>query len=194
MSQETMRAILWELGEQISRIHSIRPQDLGEGELLFENDVDEFFPREAEFLTLGGEAGLDRRALERAFRFVEAMEGSAEPSSMRLTHNDLRACHVLVHDGHLSGLIDFGQVSIASPVNELAKWAYWEEPSLPLAWLQEGYGDKSIFNETYPERLAAYRIVNALWVLRWYALTGYGEGVSRAAASIARYLSAIGPR
>jgi hypothetical protein len=98
---------------------------------------------------------------------------------------------VLVHEGRLSGLIDFGQVSMDSPINEFAKWAYWEEPDLPVAWLREGYGDKSLFAAGYDELFRAHRIANALWALRWYALTGYAAGVARAAARAARYLAEI---
>jgi aminoglycoside phosphotransferase (APT) family kinase protein len=110
----------------------------------------------------------------------------------RLTHNDFRACHVLVHEGRLSGLIDLGQVSMDTPVNDLAKWSYWEEPQLPARWLREGYGDQSLFGDGYDERFAALRLANALWVLRWYALTGYPEGAARAAGRIADYLAEPG--
>ena len=192
LPRETLRAVVRELGEQISRMHTIGPGDLGEAARFFEDETDDFLAMEAEFVELGGDAGLDRRALQRAFRFFEAATMRHGPPPRRLTHNDFRACHVLVHEGRLSGLIDFGEVSMDSPINEFAKWAYWEEPALPVAWLQEGYGDKSLFDADYAELFQAFRIANALWVLRWYALTGYAAGVDRAAASIARYLGEIG--
>jgi len=79
-----------------------------------------------------------------------------------------------------------------SPVNEFAKWDYWESPALPVAWLQEGYSDKSLFDDGYVELLRAFRIANALWVLRWYSLTGYAAGVDRAATSLTGYLGEVG--
>jgi len=188
LPRETLRAVVRELGEQISRMHTIGPGDLGEAVQSFENDTDDFLATEAEFVELGANAGLDRQALERAFRFFETVTAAHGPLPRRLTHNDLRACHVLVHEGRLSGVIDFGQVSMDSPVNEFAKWDYWEEPTLPVAWLQEGYGDKGLFDAGHAELFQAFRIANALWVLRWYALTGYAAGVSRAAATLTRYL------
>jgi Ser/Thr protein kinase RdoA (MazF antagonist) len=189
---EVLRSVVRELGEQISRMHTIGPGDLGEAVRFFENDTDDFLATEAEFVELGGNAGLDRRALERAFRFFEAVTTRHGPQLRRVTHNDLRACHVLVHEERLSGVIDFGQVSMDSPINEFAKWDYWESPALPVAWLQEGYSDKGLFGEDYGEVFQAFRIANALWVLRWYSLTGYAAGVSRAAASLAAYLAEIG--
>jgi Ser/Thr protein kinase RdoA (MazF antagonist) len=192
LPRETLHAVVRELGEQLSRMHSIGLGELGLAARFFENDTDDFLTMQAEFVELGANAGLDRRALERAFSFFEAAMTRYGPPPRRLTHNDLRACHVLVHEGRLSGLIDFGQVSMDSPVNEFAKWAYWEDPALPVDWLQEGYGDKRLFEENYVELFRAFRIANALWVLRWYALTGYAGGVDRAATSITRYLAEIG--
>jgi Ser/Thr protein kinase RdoA (MazF antagonist) len=192
LPRETLHAVVCELGEQLSRMHTIGPGDLGEAVRFFEHDTDDFLAKEAEFVELAANAGLDRRALQRAFRLFETATTGDGPPPRRLTHNDLRACHVLVHEGRLSGIIDFGQVSMDSPINEFAKWDYWEDPALPVAWLQEGYNDKSLFEADYIEVFQAFRIANALWVLRWYALTGYAEGVDRAAASIARYLTEVG--
>lgn len=192
LPRETLRGIVRELGEQLSRMHSIDADDLGEARRFFENDTDDFLAMEAEFVRLGGEAGLDERALDRAFPFYEQAMARREPLTRRLTHNDIRACHVLAHEGRLSGIIDFGQVSIDSPINEFAKWDYWEAPVLPVDWLQEGYSDSSLFDEAYGERFQALRIANALWVLRWYALTGYATGVRRAAAAIEGYLAELG--
>jgi Ser/Thr protein kinase RdoA (MazF antagonist) len=189
---DTLRAVVRELGEQIARMHSLGSDDLGEAARFFESDTDDFLAMEPEFVRLGGAAGLDRRALARGFRYFEAATTRRGPPSRRLTHNDLRACHVLVHEGRLSGVIDFGQVSMDSPVNEFAKWAYWEEPALPVAWLQEGYSEQRLFDAGYAELFRAFRIANALWVLRWYALTGYAAGVDRAAARLTGYLAEIG--
>jgi Ser/Thr protein kinase RdoA (MazF antagonist) len=188
----TLQSVVRELGEQISRMHSIGLDDLGAAARFFENDTDDFLAIEPEFVGLGVAAGLDRRGLERGFRFFEtAMRGPA-PLTRRLTHNDLRACHVLIHRGRLSGLIDFGQVSMDTPINEFAKWDYWEAPDLPVAWLREGYGDQGLFGDQYVERFQALRIANALWALRWYALTGYDAGVVRAASRLAGYLAQVG--
>ena len=191
LPRETLRAIVRELGEQISRMHAIGLDDLGPAASYFENDTDDFLSVEVEFVQLGSEGGLNPAALERAFRFFETAMARPEPLTRRLTHNDFRACHVLVHEGRLSGLIDFGQVSMDSPVNEFAKWDYWEAPTLPIAWLREGYGHQTLFDEAFASRFSALRIANALWVLRWYAITGFEAGVERAAAAIERYIAEL---
>jgi aminoglycoside phosphotransferase (APT) family kinase protein len=190
LPQATLRSIVRGVGEQLSRMHTIGPGELGDGAGFFANDTDDFLGAEAEFVARGAAAGLDPRALERAFRvFERAMNG---PQRRVLTHNDIRACHVLVHDGRLSGIIDFGQVSMDTPINEFGKWDYWEAPALPVAWLREGYADKTLFDDAFDARFRALRFANALWALRWYALTGYAAGVQRAAAAIDVYLAELG--
>ena len=190
LPQETLRAVVRELGEQLSRMHSVDAGDLGEAVRFFADDTDDFAATGEEFLRLGAAAGLDAAALGRAMDRVA--QATRDPPRRALTHNDLRACHVLVHEGRLSGLIDFGQVSLDSAINEFGKWDYWEAPQLPAAWLQEGYADKRLFDAAYPELFAAYRLANALWVLRWYALTGYAAGVARAANRIEAYMAELG--
>ena len=192
LPRETLRSVVRELGEQIGRMHSIGLDDLGDAWRFFENDTDDFLSLEAEFATLGEAAGLDRRTLEGAFRFYETATARAGPSPRRLTHNDFRACHVLVHDGRLSGLIDFGEASMDTPVNEFAKWDFWEAPALPAAWLREGYGDQGLFDADFDALFQAHRIANALWALRWYALTHYAPGAARAASRLTAYLAEIG--
>ena len=98
---------------------------------------------------------------------------------------------MLVHDGRLSGLIDFGEASMDTPVNEFAKWDFWEAPALPAAWLREGYGDQGLFDADFDALFQAHRIANALWALRWYALTHYAPGAARAASRLTAYLAEI---
>jgi aminoglycoside phosphotransferase (APT) family kinase protein len=190
LPQETLRSIARELGDHLSRIHTIRPENLGEAAAFFASDTDDTLATVPQFLHFAAEAGLDVPALERALRRVERV--LAQPRADRLTHNDFRACHAMVHEGRLSGLIDFGQVSVDTPINDLAKWEFWEAPAIPAAWLAEGYGDKRLLDDGYAERFRVYRLTNALWVLRWYALTGYAAGAERAAGRIAGYLAEMG--
>jgi len=43
----------------------------------------------------------------------------AAPPRVALIHNDLLARHVMVHDGHLSGIIDFGEVAAEPAASDL---------------------------------------------------------------------------
>jgi aminoglycoside phosphotransferase (APT) family kinase protein len=192
LPRETLRRIVSELGEQISRMHSIGEAGLGEAARFFAGDTDDTVATTPEFVAAAAEAGLDPAAVARGMAWYDAITRAAGPLPRVLTHNDFRACHVLTHEGHLSGLIDFGQVSLDSAINEFGKWAYWEVPELPVEWLQEGYGDKRLFEGRYLELFAAYRLANALWALRYYVSTGYAAGATRAAGRVRGYLAQLG--
>jgi Ser/Thr protein kinase RdoA (MazF antagonist) len=74
LPRETLHSVVRAVGEQISRMHTIGPGDLGGAVQFFENDTDDFLATEAEFVELGANAGLDRRSLERAFRLCSGVE------------------------------------------------------------------------------------------------------------------------
>ena len=46
----------------------------------------------------------------------------------------------------------------------------------------------------YRELFEAYRIANALWALRWYALTGFPDGVTHAKQKLERYFAELALR
>ena len=60
----------------------------------------------------------------------------------------------------------------------------WERPGV--------IGASSNETDRYEELFRAYRIANALWALRWYALTGYAAGVERAKTRLEGYLAERG--
>src|SRR6185503_13576601 len=60
----------------------------------------------------------------------------AAPPRVALIHNDLLANHVLVHEGHLSGIIDFGEVAAEPAAIDFARWDFNEGRRFPVAWIQ----------------------------------------------------------
>lgn len=73
-----------------------------------------------------------------------------------LCHGDLKAAHILVDDGRLAGVIDWGDALVADPWFDIARFAHRSpEPSLEL--LLESYGAP-----TEAWRLPLYQ---ALWTL-----------------------------
>jgi aminoglycoside phosphotransferase (APT) family kinase protein len=104
----------------------------------------------------------------------------AAPPRVTLIHNDLLASHVLVHDGHLSGIIDFGEVAAEPAASDFAKWDFAEGERFPVAWIQAGYGDPSLLEATNDHTYRALWLANGLWHLRWYYETGFPPGVEAA--------------
>lgn len=68
------------------------------------------------------------------------------PAAVAVCHTDLNATHLLVQDGRLSGLLDFGDAAILPPAFDVASFAYF------LGWpltdaLLEGYANNRILRE-----------------------------------------------
>lgn len=103
-----------------------------------------------------------------------------EPPRVALIHNDLLTDHVLVHDGHLSGIIDFGEVAAEPAANDFTKWDFVEGERFPVKWIQAGYGDASLFRPPNDRVYRALWLANGLWRMRWYHETGYPPGVDAA--------------
>ncbi|WP_161605939.1 phosphotransferase family protein [Microlunatus speluncae] len=101
----------------------------------------------------------------------------AAPPRMIMSHNDLLSVHVLVHDGRLSGIIDFGVAAAEPAANDFALWDFREGRRFPVEWIQVGYGDPSLFEPPNDRTYRALWLLHGLWYLRHYHVTGFPPGV-----------------
>lgn len=181
-----VRRVLGEVGAWLTELHSIPAQGLGYlngsgvGKLPTMDDwlagltADEHVFEEA-----GRSVGLESATIRAWLReIVDACR--ATPPRVVLIHNDLLANHVLVHDGHLSGIIDFGEVAAEPAANDFAKWDFSEGERFPIRWIQAGYGDPSLFDPPNHRTYRALWFANGLWQMRWYYETGFLSGVEAA--------------
>ena len=104
----------------------------------------------------------------------------AAPPRVALIHNDLVSQHVMVHDGHLSGIIDFGEVAAEPAAEDFSKWDFSEGARFPVEWIQDGYGDASLFQPPNDRTYRALWLGTGLWRLRWYYETGFAPGAEAA--------------
>jgi aminoglycoside phosphotransferase (APT) family kinase protein len=201
LPQNVLHQIVVQAGDFLARIHAIPVKGFGyingqgEGKFLtLASEIAAFLAMEAEFHALAKRLDLSGRTMNRALRWVvdgERMIGSVEPC---LTHNDFQAKHIMVAHGAISGIIDFGEVAGSEPLSDIVRWDYYEAERLPLAWLQEGYTNKQVFDDTFTQRLHIKRIAFSLWVMRWYDRRGYAEGVAEARAKFLRDLAKLEQR
>lgn len=198
LPHHVLRQIVVQAGEFLSRIHAIPVKGFGyingqgEGEFSTpEGEIDAFVKMESEFHALAKRVDLSDRAMSQALRLVvdeERVVRSVEPC---LTHNDFCAKHILVANGAISGIIDFGEVAGSEPLSDFVRWDYYDAARFPLEWLQEGYTNKQVFDNNFTQRLHVKRIGFSLWVMRWYDKHGYAEGVADARAKFLRDLAKV---
>ncbi len=185
LSSEQTRRVMNQLGAWLSRLHAIPVSGFsyldGEGRAAapnYDRAADEFLAVVPEFEAAGTAAGLAPRVLERWISFCETTLRASRPDPV-LAHNDLLAKHVLVKDGKLAGVIDFGEVSGEPALNEFAKWDFVEGRRFPVEWIRESYANQALF---VPGNDALYRalwLMNGLYLLRWYDMSNYAAGLHR---------------
>ncbi|GAB3916051.1 hypothetical protein GCM10011575_23510 [Microlunatus endophyticus] len=178
-----VRRVLREVGEWLKQLHAIPVHGLGN---LDGSGVGEFATpdqwlanvtgRAKEFEEAGRSVGLAPAMIHGWLREIVDTFRTAPPR-MIMSHNDLLAIHVLVHDGRLSGIIDFG-VAAAEPVaNDFAKWDFREGSRFPVEWILDGYGDPGMFRTPNDRSYRALWLLHGLWYLRHYHVTGLPAGV-----------------
>lgn len=175
--------VLGEVGAWLRELHSIPVQGFGYldgrgvGKLATMDDWLAGLTLEAHaFEEAGRSVGLEVATIRGWLReIVDSFR--AAPPRVALIQNDLQANHVLVRDGHLSGIIDFGEVAAEPAASDFAKWDFSDGERFPVEWIQAGYGDASLFQPPNDRTYRALWLANGLWRLRWYYETGFQSGV-----------------
>ena len=186
IAEHDVRVVLGEIGAWLTELHSIPVRGFGyvDGSGVAKlATLDDWLGRMTAdghvFEAAGRSVGIDPTIIRSWLReIVESFR--AVPPRVTLIHNDLLANHVLVHDGHLSGIIDFGEVAAEPAANDFAKWDFSEGERFPVEWMKGGYGDPSLFGSDNDRTYHALWISNGLWLMRWYHETGFAAGVEAA--------------
>ena len=181
-----LRRVLGDVGAWLAELHSIPVQGFGYldgsgvGQLATMDDWLAGMTSEAHaFEAAGRSVGVDVSTIRGWLREI-AGSFRVAPPRIALIHNDLLANHVLVHDGQLSGIIDFGEVAAEPAANDFAKWDFIEGERFPVRWIQAGYGEPSLFEPPNDRTYRALWLANGLWRLRWYYETRFPPGVEAA--------------
>lgn len=186
LDETDVRRVLGEVGAWLTQLHSIPVRGFGYldgngvGKLAAIDDWLSGLTSEAPaFEEAGRSVGIAAATVRGWLReIVDSVQEA--PPRVALIHNDLLAKHVMVQDGRLSGIIDFGEVAAEPAANDFAKWDFTEGERFPVEWIQEGYGDPSLFQPPNDRVYRALLLGNGLWRLRWYYETGFPPGVEAA--------------
>jgi aminoglycoside phosphotransferase (APT) family kinase protein len=186
LDELNVRRVLGEVGAWLTEFHSIPVHGVGYldgsgvGKLSTMDDWLAGLTADAHVFEAAGRSVGIKPTTIRAWLHEIVDACRATPPRVVLIHNDLLANHVLVHNGHLSGVIDFGEVAAEPAANDFAKWDFSEGERFPVEWIQAGYGDPSLFDATHYRAYRALWFANGLWRMRWYHETGFPPGVEAA--------------
>ena len=187
LGETALRRVLREIGAWLTELHSIPVEGFG---YVDGDGVGKLATADAwlagltstslAFEDAGRAVGLPATTIRNWLReIVDALR--AAPPRVALIHNDLLAGHVMVHDGKLSGIIDFGEVAAEPAASDFAKWDFVESERFPVEWIEDGYRDASLFQPPNDRTYEALWLATGLWRLRWYYETGFelGAGAAR---------------
>jgi aminoglycoside phosphotransferase (APT) family kinase protein len=106
-----------------------------------------------------------------------------------LCHGDFLPGHLFVdQDLKLCGVIDFGEFQGGGPIVDFANLSM-TCPHVDLAWLQAGYGDPKLFDQTFPARLQTAKLGAQLGYLAHYIRQGNTQEAAPLIAGLRESLS-----
>ena len=179
-----VRRVLGEVGAWLKELHSIPVQGFGYldgsgvGKLATLNDwlAGSLTSAGHVFEEAGRSVGLDAATIRGWLGEIVDSFRAASPR-IGLIHNDLLANHILVDNGRLSGIIDFGEVAAEPAAIDFARWDFSEGKRFPVEWIQDGYRDASLFEGPHDRTYRALWLASGLWRMAWYYESGFPPGV-----------------
>jgi aminoglycoside phosphotransferase (APT) family kinase protein len=101
-----------------------------------------------------------------------------------LCHGDFLPGHLFVDDRlHLTGVIDFGEFQGGSPLVDFANLSM-DCPDVDLMWLQRGYPNQALFDETFARQLFLIKVSMQMGYLAHYIQQGNAEEAAPIAAGL----------
>jgi aminoglycoside phosphotransferase (APT) family kinase protein len=106
-----------------------------------------------------------------AYRVLQHYSGLWATIKPCLLHGDVSLQHFMVHQNHISGMIDFEFPASGDPAMDLAAWGYWDAfhgDSFPVDWLLAGYKQQPLDDMTFRLRLLGCRLQLSLEKLAYH--------------------------
>jgi aminoglycoside phosphotransferase (APT) family kinase protein len=162
-----------EVGAHLRRLHEVKVAGFGTLADAAEDGRGGYRPAHASWSACLESICADTRRLEhgsaRAQQVAESLTTALDDHRAELAaivdgslcHGDLKPAHILVDDGRLSGVIDWGDAVLADPLWDIARFAHRVDPGLTAA-LVAGYDPDGALADALAWRLPLY---GALWML-----------------------------
>jgi aminoglycoside phosphotransferase (APT) family kinase protein len=141
------------------------------------------------------QAGFSDTDIAQGLALIERCRCYAPCPQPVLLHGDFHPAHLMVENGRLTGVIDFGEFQGGPPITDLA-YLNMECPDIPLEWLRRGYGAADWWGDAFIIRLRLHQVGLMMGTLAYYVQEGMTEEaepiVSRLRETLDFFSSAVG--
>src|SRR3989339_802750 len=173
MDKSAFKSIASEAGEILSKIHGIVVDKYGpqDGSRFFETWGDYIFNIEKRRLgitTATNLMGIESGLISESFKLLWENKEMFQINKAHLLHGDFSPKHILIADGHVTGILDFEDAKGGDPVRDLARLNFFYGDSFPIEWLKAGYQNKDIFDKNFDLKMKLYRLHLGLDLLGYY--------------------------
>ena len=181
ISDDQRKQIFSQAGKILSKIHSIPVSGFG----LLDKDGKGEFSSIQEMLgdqyispekmnAIAEKVSLDKNIVSKAYDALEnATSDYSSDFQPKLLHNDYEPKHILVHEGNISGILDFELARGGDPVMDLARWHFFFKDKYSTEELlqknnpESGYSNKEIFKDNFDRKFNLWRIYLGLMHLAY---------------------------
>lgn len=166
----TRQRLATELGQAIAALHRVNPSAVAE----VTEPWSAFRPTQrARAIEKERSKGLDDERVHALERWLQDADAIAEPDvAPCLLHTEIGPSHVLIHEGHVAGLIDFGDCGTGDPEYDFAPVGMFVTRGDPAAFRAFGdaYGidPDAMEDPTRPRRLLRHALLHRYGTLAWY--------------------------
>jgi aminoglycoside phosphotransferase (APT) family kinase protein len=196
LPENERKAYIVKAGEILSKIHSIKTKGygwiIGEGKSEYDtsdNIIDDILGRKKRLYEITKNESITHQQIDEALKMVEQFRKSYSETVPHLNHGDYGHKHLMVKDGKIVAILDWGGVRSDTPIYEFACWDYWFGEYIPTKWLKEGYQNKELFNGDFDVVLHTLRIMKGIEIIDWYDSQKYKQAVDKAIGKLLKDLA-----
>lgn len=174
--KERLKDLVEEAGGVLKKVHQIRPRGFGNlgvgGEGTY-STWREFL--EGKYKTdnlvgyLTGRRLITKKTGEKLKKVLTSEKNRLELASPALLHGDFYYDHIFVHEGKISGTIDFEDCLGGDPLWDLARWELYEELGVNLKNAKSLFdGHQETLSTEERRKMTFYKIYQALPLIWWW--------------------------
>ena len=128
--------------------------------------------------------GIQKEQIDQALLILGDNTDIYQGVTPHLLHGDYGPKHILVEDGHITGILDFENAKSGDPMHDFVWWSYFGKNRPPLEWLKEGYAKALELPGDFELKLRLGRLRLGMDMIWYYDHEGHELGLETAKTNL----------